>query len=250
MKVVIDAGHGGADPGAVFEGRKEADDNLNLALELGEILRDAGLDVVYTRTDDITQTPFEKANIANNAGADLLISLHRNSSPQPDQYTGVETLVYDDNGKKAELARRINENLATLGWKDLGVSERPGLVILRKSNLPAVLVETGFINNEKDNLLYDNGFQEIAEQIADAVIAMQDDFTKKGKYRVQIGLFRMFSNAQYTLMQAISKGFNGEIISKGEYYAVMIGNTDSYAEAQKLEQELKNAGFDTLIVTQ
>jgi cell division protein FtsN len=60
----------------------------------------------------------------------------------------------------------------------------------------------------------------------------------------------MFSNAQYTLMQAISKGFNGEIISKGEYYAVMIGNTDSYAEAQKLEQELKNAGFDTLIVTQ
>jgi N-acetylmuramoyl-L-alanine amidase len=217
---------------------------------LGEILRDAGLDVVYTRTDDITQTPFEKAAIANNADADLLISLHRNSSPNANQYTGVETLVYDDDGKKAELARRINANLATLGFQDLGVTQRPGLVILRKSNIPAVLVESGFINNEADNALYDSKFREIAEQIADAVLAMQQDFTTKGKYRVQIGLYRMFSNAQYTLMQAISKGFNGEIISKGEYYAVMIGNTDSYAEAQKLEQELNRAGYDTLIVTQ
>jgi N-acetylmuramoyl-L-alanine amidase len=162
----------------------------------------------------------------------------------------VETLVYDDDGKKAELARRINANLATLGFQDLGVTQRPGLVILRKSNIPAVLVESGFINNEADNALYDSKFREIAEQIADAVLAMQQDFTTKGKYRVQIGLYRMFSNAQYTLMQAISKGFNGEIISKGEYYAVMIGNTDSYAEAQKLEQELNRAGYDTLIVTQ
>ena len=110
-KVIIDPGHGGADPGAVYNERKEAEDNLNLALDLGAILQDAGIDVVYTRTGDITQTPFEKATIGNQSDADLFISLHRNSNPNPNQYSGVETLVYDDAGKKAELARRINANL-------------------------------------------------------------------------------------------------------------------------------------------
>lgn len=218
-------------------------------MELGEILRNAGFDVVYTRTGDITQTPFEKATIANQAGADLFISLHRNSSPVPGQYSGVETLVYDNQGKKVELAERINANLETVGYQNLGVKERPGLVVLRRSNMPAVLIETGFINNENDNIIYDNQLRQIAEQIADAVISMEQDFSEKGMYRVQIGLFRMFSNAQYTLMQAIAKGFSGEIVSKGEYYAVLIGGTDSYKEAQDLEQQLNQAGFDTLIVT-
>ena len=58
----------------------------------------------------------------------------------------------------------------------------------------------------------------------------------------------MFSNAQYALMQAVSKGFNGEIVSNGEYYAVLIGGTDSYAKAQELEKQLQAAGYDTLIV--
>lgn len=247
-KVMIDPGHGGADPGAVYNGRKEAEDNLNLALELGAILQDAGFDVVYTRTDDTTQTPFEKATIGNQSGADLFISLHRNSSPTPNQYSGVETLVYDDSGKKAELARRINVNLETLGFHNLGVKERPGLVVLRRTNMPAVLVETGFINTDSDNAIYDERFREIAEQIADAVISMKDDFAAPGMYRVQIGLFRIFSNAQYALMQAISKGFSGEIVSKGEYYAVLIGGTDSYAKAQELERQLNEAGYETLIV--
>lgn len=247
-KVMIDPGHGGADPGAVYNERKEAEDNLNLALELGAILQDAGLDVAYTRTDDMTQTPFEKATIGNQSGTDLFISLHRNSSPNPNQYSGVETLVYDDSGKKAELARKINANLETLGFNNLGVKERPGLVVLRRTNMPAILVEAGFINSDSDNALFDEKFREIAEQIADAVISMKDDFSAPGMYRVQIGLFRIFSNAQYALMQAISKGFSGEIVSKGEYYAVLIGGTDSYAKVQELERQLQEAGYDTLIV--
>ena len=51
-KVVVDAGHGGSDPGAVYEGRQEKDDNLALALAVGSILAENGVDVVYTRTDD------------------------------------------------------------------------------------------------------------------------------------------------------------------------------------------------------
>lgn len=83
-KVVVDAGHGGSDPGAVYEGRQEKDDNLALALAVGSILAENGVDVVYTRTDDSYETPFQKAQKGNQAGADLFISIHRNSSPEND----------------------------------------------------------------------------------------------------------------------------------------------------------------------
>lgn len=58
-KIVLDAGHGGTDPGAIYKERKEKDDNLELTLAVGKILEDNGIDVVYTRTTDIYQTPFE-----------------------------------------------------------------------------------------------------------------------------------------------------------------------------------------------
>ena len=148
-KIVIDAGHGGSvDPGAVYKGREEKNDNLKLAMAVGKILSENGVDVVYTRTDDTYQTPFEKAQIANEDGADFFLSFHRNSSPMPNQYSGVESLVYDLSGTKAELAKNINGALGELGFKDLGVSARPGLVVLRRTRMPAVLIETGFINND------------------------------------------------------------------------------------------------------
>ena len=77
--IMLDAGHGGTkDPGAVYKGRQEKDDNLKLTLAVGKILEENGVDVVYTRTTDIYQTPFEKAKAANEAGADFFISFHRN----------------------------------------------------------------------------------------------------------------------------------------------------------------------------
>ena len=94
-KIILDAGHGGADPGATYEGRQEKDDALKLTLAVGKILEENGVDVEYTRTTDVFQTPFQKATIANQSGADYFISFHRNSSEKPNQYTGVETLVYN-----------------------------------------------------------------------------------------------------------------------------------------------------------
>ena len=90
--IVIDAGHGGSDPGAVYEGRREKDDNLSLAIAVGELLSQQGVSVIYTRTTDVYQTPFEKAQMANQADADFFISFHRNSSEEPNQYTGVKRL--------------------------------------------------------------------------------------------------------------------------------------------------------------
>ncbi|MGN0395623.1 MAG: N-acetylmuramoyl-L-alanine amidase, partial [Coprococcus sp.] len=116
-KIMIDAGHGGFDNGATYEGRTEKADNLNLALALGDALSRRGFDVEYTRTTDVYDSPTRKAQMANEAGADYLISLHRNSASYPNQYNGVQTLVYEDSGVQGRLARAVNSELEKLGFK-------------------------------------------------------------------------------------------------------------------------------------
>ena len=169
-KVALDAGHGGSDPGAVYNGRQEKDDTLDLTLAVGDILKKNGVDVFYTRNTDEYETPFKKATDANNSGADLFISIHRNSSETPNQYSGVESLVFNDTGLKAEVARNINNQLEDVGFKNLGVDVRKNLVVLKRTKMPAVLVEAGFINNDKDNYLFDQEFDKIANVIADGIL--------------------------------------------------------------------------------
>lgn len=169
-RIALDAGHGGSDPGAVYKGRQEKDDTLDLTLAVGDILKKNGIDVYYTRTTDEYETPFKKATDANNSGADLFVSIHRNSSENPNQYSGVETLVYSDTSLKAEVARNINNQLEDAGFKNLGVDERKNLVVLKRTKMPAVLVEAGFINNDKDNYLFDEEFDSIAQAIADGIL--------------------------------------------------------------------------------
>ena len=169
-RIALDAGHGGSDPGAVYKGRQEKDDTLDLTLAVGDILKKNGIDVYYTRTTDEYETPFKKATDANNSGADLFVSIHRNSSENPNQYSGVETIVYSDTGLKAEVARNINNQLEDAGFKNLGVDERKNLVVLKRTKMPAVLVEAGFINNDKDNYLFDEEFDSIAQAIADGIL--------------------------------------------------------------------------------
>lgn len=170
ITVALDAGHGGSDSGAVYKNRKEKDDVLRLTRAVGQILENNGINVFYVRTDDEYETPFKKATDANNAGADYFVSIHRNSSERPNQYSGVETLVYSDDGIKAEMARNINEELEAAGFKNLGVTERPNLVVLKRTRMPAVLVEAGFINNDEDNRIFDQNFNQIAQGIADGIM--------------------------------------------------------------------------------
>ena len=105
--VMIDAGHGGKDPGAVYQERREKDDTLKLAMAVGQILQENGIRVEYTRTTDVYETPYEKAMEANNAGVDFFVSIHRNSYPQANAVSGVEVLVYDKSGLKNEMAEEI-----------------------------------------------------------------------------------------------------------------------------------------------
>lgn len=168
--VILDAGHGGSDFGATYLGRMEKDDNLRLTMAVGSILQDAGVNVLYTRTSDVYETPARKAAEGNVSNADYFISIHRNSSPYPNQYTGIESLVYNRYGTAADMAGNINRQLERAGFVNQGVNERQNLAILRRTNMPAVLLEVGFINTDRDNAIYDSRFQEIAKAIADGIL--------------------------------------------------------------------------------
>ena len=250
-KIVLDAGHGGEDPGAIYKDCKEKDDNLSLALAVGKILEDNGIDVVYTRNTDIYQTPFEKARFANEAGADYFISFHRNSSPKENQYQGVEVLVYDKSGIKYEMAQNIEGALGELGFKELGVKARPGLVVLRKTRMPALLIETGFIKSDSDNRLYDEKKQETAKAIATAVLGTLSDETIEQPlyYRVQTGAFRRRENADQMLYQLTDQGFPGFLLYENNLYKVQVGAFQQINNAIQMEQKLRDAGYSTIIVT-
>ena len=181
-KVILDAGHGGRDPGAVYQNRQEKDDALALALAVGEILEQAGIDVVYTRTEDVYNTPYEKAVMGNNSGADYFISIHRNATAAPGGASGIETLVYSKGGEAERLAGNINDELEDLGFQNRGITERPNLVVLRRTSMPAVLVEAGFIDSPKDNEQFDRQFSEIARAIAEGfleTVGMDDVETRR-----------------------------------------------------------------------
>lgn len=249
-KIMLDAGHGGKDPGAVYQGREEKDDVLRLTLAIGQILEDNGYDVEYTRTTDVYESPYEKAMQANNSGADLFVSIHRNAYPTPNVVSGVETLVYDKSGIKYQLAQDINEQLEAEGFVNLGVKERPNLVVLKRTNMPAVLVEVGFIDSDVDNELFDQNFDGIARGIADGImdIFSQENDVNKTYYRVQVGAFRNRAYAENLLNELLEQEYPAFIEDSNGYYRVQVGGYPTLAEAVSMEQKLKKAGYPTIVV--
>lgn len=248
--IMLDAGHGGVEPGAVYMGRQEKNDTLNLVLAIGEILQNNGIEISYTRTTDVYETPFEKAMEANRAGVDFFISIHRNSFPVDNQVSGVESLVYDLSGLKYEMAQEINEQLEAIGFVNLGVKARPNLIVLKRTQMPAILVEVGFINSDTDNLLFDENFDAIAQAIASGILDSLEevDIIEDNEYHVQVGLFRNWKNAQRLLDDLLKQGFPAEIDDDGPYIQVRVGEYDSLEDAAMIERRLKRAGYDTLIV--
>jgi N-acetylmuramoyl-L-alanine amidase len=250
-QIVLDAGHGGYDNGAIYNDRLEKDDNLNLAMAIGEILAYNGMDVILTRIDDTYVSPLERAYMANSEGADLFVSIHRNSSPTPNTYSGVETLIYDEDGIKEDIAKKINENLEGVGFTNLGVDIRTDLAVLRRTQMPSLLVEVGFINTEADNSIFDENFDDIAYAIASGILEgiQNSEEDEAPLYRVQVGLFRILENAQNLQSILRQMGYDVVMIPQGEYYAVQVGELTNIEDAQELEQELREQGYSTLIVS-
>ncbi|MDO4296588.1 MAG: N-acetylmuramoyl-L-alanine amidase [bacterium] len=251
--IVLDAGHGGAEPGALFQGRREKDDNLRLTLAIGELLQKEGITVWYTRVDDSYQSPFEKAMMANRSGADYFVSIHRNAMPVSGSGSGITSLVYQDEGIAATMARNINQELSSIGFSDLGVTERSGLIVLRRTEMPAVLVEAGFIDNEADNALFDSHFSEIAQAIANGILdTIWAEASKTPAspiyYQVQTGAYENRQEAEEQLQALQNQGFPAFLVYEDGLFKVRAGAFLNLDNAVRQEQQLKKLSYPTYMV--
>lgn len=169
-KVMIDPGHGGRDSGAVGFGRTEKSDVLRLGLRMSEILSANGVVVQMTRTTDIYETPTTKAKEGNVFGADLFVSVHRNSAANAAAH-GFETLVYTNKNKAKTIADQANAKMEALGFRNRGTKIRKDLAVLNSTRMEAVLFEVGFISNVEDNRLFEAKFEWIAQALCNSVLA-------------------------------------------------------------------------------
>lgn len=255
MRIALDAGHGGSDPGAVYNGRQEKDDNLRLAMAVGDILKSKGIDVFYTRDNDIYETPFKKATDANSSGADYFVSFHRNSGENPNTASGVQVLVYSEGGEKSRLAGNIQNNLTDLGFRDLGIIERPNLVVLRRTQMPAVLVETGFINNDADNKKFDDEFDSIARAIADGIIETAGA-SGLSNQEVSENDMDMVTDNENVMnpYEGLYEGYdknNGMCMCPCDrLYRVQVGAFRNRDNAEKLLRPLQNKGYPAFLIYQ
>lgn len=226
--VVVDPGHGGKDPGAIGVGKLfEKKVTLRVSKALGKALEELGFQVVYTRQDDRTLTLEERTAFAESANGDLFISVHANAAPRH-SVRGVETYYLDQNHERHalnlaarengiprgevnvlqetlaklhmeelsphshRLARAVQQRLVTglprkLRPDDLGVKKGP-FYVLFLSNMPAILVEVGFLTNKTEaKRLRDGKYLDLlGAQIAEGVNKYSDD----QKTRLAAGPFR------------------------------------------------------------
>ncbi len=169
IKIGLDYGHGGMDPGAVYGKRREADDVLALGKAITEKIRSHGIIVGESRTKDISVPLSKRARLSNERADDYLISIHRNAY-LPEMASGVETFIHPKASDKAvSLARSIQESLVEVGFVDRGV-KTANFQVLRETKAPAVLVEVGFIDSSDDNRLFDAKREKIVDAITNAIL--------------------------------------------------------------------------------
>ncbi len=170
--IVIDAGHGGKDSGAVGENDiYEKNIALSIALYTREELIKEGYGVYMSRTDDTFVGLNARAQKANELGADVFVSVHLNSYPEAESVGGVEAWTYDRPGNP-ELAQILAEHVSeAMNSRNRGVSFAKNLVVTSKTTMPSVIIECGYITN-RDDLSKLNSVeyqQSVASAIADAV---------------------------------------------------------------------------------
>lgn len=178
LKIFIDPGHGGDSIGASYKGRVEQDDCLRLALAVRDILfTQKGVETMLSREDNTDPDLLKRCERANGWGADYFISIHRNAF-SPEAATGVEAWVYSEvetQGVTYNMAQNIVDNLcAVTGYRNRGVKKGApayrDYAVNRYTEMSSCLLEVGFIDNTKDNTVFDTAFSEMALSIAKALM--------------------------------------------------------------------------------
>ena len=151
---MVDAGHGGRDPGAIgYSGAREKDLILDVALKLEKLLEDGGAKVIMTRKTDEYIELTDRSKLANDNNADIFVSLHLNSHVD-EQYNGTETYIRPNYDQANLLLANLTQRalLKELGTFDRGVKAN-NLKVLDTTNMPAVLNEIAFLSNQEEEVL-------------------------------------------------------------------------------------------------
>lgn len=173
ITIVVDAGHGGADPGKVgVDNILEKDVNLAIAKKLEKLLKKKGYNVIMTRTDDSdlaspdsTKRKIEdlqnRIKLIEDNNADLTVCIHQNSFPDESIF-GPQVFYYSNSTYSEELAKlvqtEVDENLDIKNSRQ--VKDNPDYYLLRKSPTPTIIVECGFLSNPTEaKLLIDDSYQ-------------------------------------------------------------------------------------------
>lgn len=181
MIICIDPGHGGKDPGAIFHTSKEKDIALTVSKMLAQELRERGHEVVMTRDNDRALSLAGRCSTANQAKADVFVSIHLNADADADETDVKEARGYEilhaGSSKGIRLAAAIDSNLMEQdAIRSRGLKFRDNLYVLNATKMPAVLVELGFIDSRQERLLLEDPLIQrrmaklIAEGICDAAL--------------------------------------------------------------------------------
>lgn len=206
MKIWIDEGHGGVQPGAVALGFYEKELTLLMGNALAIELLRCGFEVSRTRTTDVDVELSERARRANRWGADYFVSLHMNSFNGTAR--GAETWYSVVGGLSKSLAECIQAELVELGYINRGIKCRYGtdgkdyFAVLRETVMPAVLVEVGFLDNVLDMELFDavKSAQAIAKGICLQTGVPYQPEAEKGGLTLDTRSKDMVSGELYTVL--------------------------------------------------
>jgi N-acetylmuramoyl-L-alanine amidase len=240
IKVFIDAGHGGTDPGAVGNGLNEKDVVLNIAKKLGALLNGRGISIKYSRTTDTYVSLEERARLANAWGADLFVSIHANSATSSVRGTECYTHPTANTATKT-LSGNVSRAIASkFGISNRGHKEA-NFAVLRLSNMPAILVETAFISNSSD---------------ANLLNTRQDDFAN-AIFNEILNYFNMSISTSTILDQINNSGFaelfgvkftqtlQEKIIAQAGPIKVKLSLTRGGSNNGEIVANFKNGSFDS-----
>ncbi|WP_172195397.1 N-acetylmuramoyl-L-alanine amidase family protein [Saccharibacillus qingshengii] len=167
--LVIDPGHGAQDPGGIGNGLKEKDMVLSVSLKVAALLRqEPDIDLIMTRSDDTYPTREGRAKLANDAGADVFLSIHTNAAAA--SAVGTETF-YADAARSKSLSDTIQKHVqAATGFRDRG-SKQANFIVIRQTTMPAALLEIGFLTNAQEAaaIAQDDFQQKVAQAIVDGL---------------------------------------------------------------------------------
>ena len=173
MKILLDPGHGGDDPGATYAGTEEEDITLAVGLRTANVLRDLGHDVFLTRDRDLGIPRVERVRLMNEYRCEAFISIHCNASPSGEKANGAETYYRD--AEDRPLAECLQKILATYtGRKDVGMFQdqlqlKKRLTVLNNDKVPCALVELGYLSNPGDRAYLTDNISTLGEVLAHGI---------------------------------------------------------------------------------